>query len=119
MTRADTFITILALLLLAFLFQHFWMTPAVSTSFQIIHAQEQAQHFSLRQNRIHRVHGRLGDSVIEVRDNRVRFIDSPCKARLCIHRGWLTQAGDTAACLPNRVLVQLDGNSTGYDAINF
>lgn len=119
MTRADSVITMLALLLLAFLFQHYWSNTSAASRFQVINAQQQPQHFSLDQNKIHRISGKIGDSTIEVRDHKVRFVDSPCKAKLCVHSGWLTDAGDTAACLPNRVLIQIDGNSTYYDAINF
>lgn len=119
MTRADTFITLLALLLLALLFQQYWSRTAAGNSFQIINAQQQAQHFSLEKDMLHRVHGKLGDSIIEVRDHKVRFVDSPCNTRLCVHSGWLTAAGETAACLPNRVLIQVDGSNTRYDAINF
>ena len=37
---------------------------------------------------------------LEVKDNQIRFVDSPCPDHICENTGWLCQAGDTAACMP-------------------
>jgi hypothetical protein len=65
------------------------------------------------------VRGRLGTSRIEVRDKRVRFVDSPCVNRLCIHMGWLSRSGQVAACLPNGIVVEVTGSDREFDAITF
>jgi hypothetical protein len=64
------------------------------------------------------VQGRLGPSVIEVRAERVRFTDSPCNGRLCVHSGWLDRSGDVAACLPNGVVVEVGGGRREFDAVS-
>ena len=40
-----------------------------------------------------------------------RFERADCPDGLCVKRGWLKTPGDTAACLPNRVVVALISES--------
>lgn len=50
----------------------------------------------------------------------VTFLSSKCSDKLCVNRGKLTRAGDTMACVPERVTVVLrasEGN--GIDAVVF
>ena len=65
------------------------------------------------------VRGRLGPSRLEVRDGRVRFVDSPCVGRLCVHSGWLSRSGQVAACLPNGIVVEVTGGDREFDAISY
>lgn len=46
-----------------------------------------------------------------------RVVDSPCPDRICVETGMLTKPGDTAACVPQRVIVRIDGK-TEVDAIS-
>lgn len=45
----------------------------------------------------------------------VSFIYSECPDKICINTGKLTRAGDTAACVPNKVLVMLEGEKAEGD----
>lgn len=65
------------------------------------------------------VSGPLGETIIEIHDDRARIVRSPCRRKICIRAGWLTAAGDVAACVPNRVSVALLGADPRFDAINF
>ncbi|MFW2439015.1 MAG: NusG domain II-containing protein [Arenicellales bacterium] len=65
------------------------------------------------------VAGDLGDSVIEIRDARVRMISSPCNGKICILGGWHQHNGDNIVCLPNKVGVSLISNQERFDGINF
>ena len=53
---------------------------------------------------------------IEVSNKKIRFISSDCHDKTCVNSGWLTSAGDFAACLPNRIAVKISGTN-GPDAI--
>lgn len=64
------------------------------------------------------VEGVIGTSRLRVREGGIRFIDSPCPGRYCVHTGWLTSTGQVAACLPNGVVVEVLGGERVYDAIN-
>ncbi len=50
-------------------------------------------------------------------DGRVRFEHANCPDQICVHTGWLTKPGQLAACLPARVLVQLEGETTGDEDV--
>ena len=65
------------------------------------------------------VQGPLGVSIIEIKELRARFLESPCKGQQCVHSGWLETAGELTACLPNRISIQLLGRHPRFDAVNF
>lgn len=65
------------------------------------------------------VPGPHGDTVVEVKDGMVRFKESPCPDHVCMLRGWMKNAGEWEACLPNEVMVSIEGgNDDGIDAFN-
>jgi hypothetical protein len=76
--------------------------------------------YPLAQDRVERVAGPLGDTVVEIRGGRVRVIDSPCPDKLCVAAGEVTRQGQFVACLPNRVSVSPEGrDETGVDGTAF
>lgn len=77
------------------------------------------QTISLQQPQRVVITGPIGNTVIEVADGKVRFVDSPCDNKQCIHSGWLKQLGDFAACIPNRISIVVSGPGNDFDAINF
>ena len=78
----------------------------------------ETQVLSLKQNQIFEIEGLLGQSRIEVSDGKIRFIDSPCKGKQCIHADWINRGGQIIACLPNGLSLVIEGG-VQYDAINF
>lgn len=44
----------------------------------------------------------------------VKFVRSDCEDSLCVKRGTMTRAGDTMACVPERVVVSLKGGSAAH-----
>ena len=62
------------------------------------------------------VEGPLGKTLIEIKDQRVRVTDSPCRNKLCIQQGWVRSG--TIICLPNRVAITVGDHdkSTTVDA---
>lgn len=74
--------------------------------------------YPLDTDRTVEVPGPIGTTMIEISNKTVRVIDSPCRDRICITMGTLTQTGEWSACLPNRVLVRIIGErSDGVDAL--
>jgi hypothetical protein len=55
--------------------------------------------------------GPLGETVVEIEDDMVRIKDSPCPDHICVFRGWMKHSGEFAACLPNRVIVSVEGHT--------
>ena len=56
--------------------------------------------------------GRDGLTVtVQVENGRIRFASSDCPDRVCVHSGWLSTAGQTAACVPAGVSIRVTGDA--------
>jgi hypothetical protein len=64
------------------------------------------------------VQGPLGETVIQVHGGQVRVVDSPCPHKLCVRTGWIDQAGRMIVCVPNRVVVRVEGEAE-VDAVSW
>jgi hypothetical protein len=119
MTRADRVLVVLALCTIALLYRHLWTDQGTANGLRIQVADAAATVTTLATDRHIQVAGPLGDSTIEIRAGKARFLSSPCPGQVCVHSGWLREAGHLAACLPNRISIQLLGSRPRFDAINF
>lgn len=79
--------------------------------------------YALNEEHTIRFNGPLGETVVEISDGAARFTASPCRDKICIAAGDLTEAGQWAACLPNRVFMTVTGepaaDGSGVDATAF
>jgi hypothetical protein len=57
--------------------------------------------------------GPLGNTVVEIRGGRAHIVSSPCANQTCVAAGSIHSRGQWLACLPNRVLVSVDGEEFG------
>ncbi|MBQ7005771.1 MAG: NusG domain II-containing protein [Clostridia bacterium] len=63
---------------------------------------------------------RVGGCEILLERDGVTFLSSECPDKLCVNRGKLKKAGDTMACVPERVTVTLRSEKGGkIDAVVF
>jgi hypothetical protein len=53
---------------------------------------------------------------VEVQNGKIRFAQAGCRDKLCVNAGWLTQNGDTAACLPSRIVITVTGGAQKADS---
>lgn len=74
------------------------------------------QTLSLSKDQALTVSGPLGETVIEVQQGRVRVVRSPGPQQICVRQGWMQKPGETLICLPNRVTIEIPGNS-GIDGV--
>ncbi len=63
----------------------------------------------------------VGGAVITVNGNTVFFSESDCPDKTCVKTGILSSAGDSSACVPNRVSVYIEGKKVenGVDIIAY
>ena len=52
---------------------------------------------------------------VTVRDGRAAVTESSCPGADCVHSGWISQAGRSIVCLPNRVEVRIEGSAADDD----
>ena len=72
--------------------------------------------FSLKEDRLVPVEGKLGTTRVKMAEGGVRIVDSPCPYKLCVKSGSIHRAGETLICLPNRVVVRIPGD--GKEAVD-
>lgn len=65
--------------------------------------------------------GPLGETVVEIKDGAARILSSPCTKKICIHMGDVRHSGDLLACVPNHLVINIEGRKDeegdGYDFI--
>lgn len=60
-----------------------------------------------------------GNNVMSISNGRVRMSEASCPDRLCIHQGSISRAGQSIVCLPNRVILRIEGKEPlDYDAVS-
>jgi hypothetical protein len=59
--------------------------------------------------------GPLGETVIQVNAGEIRVESSPCPHKLCVNMGWVKRTGSLIVCVPNRVLVRVEGEQSGEE----
>lgn len=116
---ADAVVVTLAALLVGAAWASLWRGDGPAEYVQLSAPGAPDQRLVLSVDQALEVQGRIGTSRLEVRDGRVRFTDSPCVGRYCVHAGWLSRSGQVAACLPNGVVIEVTGGDREYDAVSF
>ncbi len=58
-----------------------------------------------------------GDVRIIAQNGSIRFEKSDCPDLVCVYTGWIKRPGQIAACLPNRILVKIIGESDEVDVV--
>jgi len=66
------------------------------------------------------------EATIEVLETgKARVTDSPCPDKTCVRTGWISRPGQAIVCLPNRIVVRIEGSATGrnlescFDAVTY
>ena len=61
----------------------------------------------------------FGSVTVEIGPEGARFISSPCPDQICVKTGLLTKSGDTAACVPERIVVKIVSGTDAVDAVAY
>ncbi|MDI3480499.1 MAG: hypothetical protein PWQ97_154 [Tepidanaerobacteraceae bacterium] len=65
-----------------------------------------------------KVPGIMGESIVEINRDKVRMLYSPCPDKDCMHQGWISRPGQMIVCLPNRVVIKIQSESTPNDQLD-
>ena len=116
--RSDKILIILLVLSNAGLFYYFGAGFNRGDWVVIKVAEQQVARFPLMTARVIQVQGPLGTTEVEINQGRARIVRSPCKLKVCIKSGYIQYADRLSACLPNKVVVRIEGESQrGLDAV--
>ena len=47
----------------------------------------------------------------------IHILETNCPKKTCQHQGWARRPGETIVCLPNRLVIETQGEEGGYDAV--
>ncbi len=117
--RSDVFVIFLTVLLVfsSFLFFHYGPKQAPSAVITVDGKVEKVIDFTLQEDCIITLDTEPVVT-LQVKDNKIRFIDSECPDHTCEKMGFLNAVGDTAACIPAKVIVTIDGTKNSeIDAV--
>jgi Uncharacterized protein conserved in bacteria len=53
--------------------------------------------------------GKVSNTVI-VENGRICIVDATCPDHICIHQGWISNGMVPIVCLPNNLVIQIDGS---------
>ncbi|MDF2879850.1 MAG: hypothetical protein K0R54_407 [Clostridiaceae bacterium] len=53
----------------------------------------------------------LGYNIIKVENNKISIIDADCKDKVCIKEGTINMPGQTIACLPHKLVIEIKGSN--------
>ncbi len=56
------------------------------------------------------------DIVFCVKNNSIAFIHSDCPDKICVNTGFINKSGQTAVCLPNKMVIRLKINNDDNQA---
>ncbi|MDR2718136.1 MAG: NusG domain II-containing protein [Treponema sp.] len=76
----------------------------------LIRSNEREWTFPLDADESVAVSGPLGDTIIQIHDKKTWVVSSPCENQTCVIAGKLYRAGAWSVCLPNNVLLLIEGN---------
>jgi len=70
-------------------------------------------------DRLVSIPGPFGDTVVEIRDGKVRVREAHCPNRICEKQGWISKGA--IVCLPNHIVITVGGKADnlpkGIDAV--
>ena len=74
----------------------------------IIESSNKSLRFDLNNDREIIIEGLLGESKILIKDNNARFLESPCRDKLCVKAGILKNA--PLIFMPNGIIIRFENN---------
>ena len=113
--KADIVIILLALGLTGFSFFTVYLRPQNITQVKI-QGPDQTWIFPLDAEETVNVPGPLGITVVRIHENQAWVESSPCENQTCVASGHVHQLGTWVACLPNKVLLLIEGKDESGDS---
>ena len=76
----------------------------------------------LNQDHLVGLSGPLGTTQLQISSGAAQVLSSPCPQKICIGMGKVRNSGDLLACVPNRLVIRIEGETAGkagnYDLLS-
>ena len=73
--------------------------------------------YSLQQPRTLRYESQDGGyNIVVIADGKVRVSEASCPDQVCVGQGWISDGTVPVVCLPNRLVIQIEGGGDGLDS---
>ena len=108
-------ITVIILAVLLFIFMRY---NVLGSKAEIIYNGEVIDTLNLNYN-IGIMYNVSPEVAIDVSDGKIRFIASDCPDKICVKTGYIQYLGESAACLPNKMIIRvIKGSENPVDAVS-
>lgn len=98
----------------------FVILPILSLSSFWQHNQDNKESYIYQSNKLSQIHSLDTDKIIsisdsktnvkvEIKNGKIRIIESNCPKHICIHTGWIDNSGQTIVCVPNKLMIEVRG----------
>ena len=84
----------------------------------VIEAPSGSWIYDLKTDRTVEIPGALGNTKVEIAGGKARILDSPCPNKTCVAAAPLSRQGDWSACLPNKVILRVEGGDLSGDGLD-
>lgn len=93
------------LISIVFILIYFSLSNKDNLVVYIYHDKQLVTEISLSENK----EIEIGDLIVVIEDNYVYVKESSCDDKICVNQGKINMSGQTITCLPNRVVIKLEG----------
>lgn len=73
--------------------------------------------YSLSENRTIKIDQNNHINKITIKDRQVSMTFSDCSGQDCVHQGKISKTSQSIVCLPNKIVVEIRGGDSEYDAV--
>jgi len=91
------------------IFSIFYLSIETKNKTLVIYDKNGQREYNLFQKKIVVCEGKIGIVEVEIDNGKARVIESNCKDKLCIKKGWISSIGEYSICLPNEVFIIIKG----------
>lgn len=84
-----------------------------NSSFVKVEVEGKAYLYPLEKDQSHTFIGPIGETTIMIKNKKASIIESDCHNKTCISIGEISKNGQSSACLPNRVIISIEGDDNG------
>ena len=56
-----------------------------------------------------------GANTLEIKDRKIRMLEAQCPNLQCVHQGWISKSYQSIVCLPNKLIVTIEGDDRVVD----